>query len=85
MITVILLLSFSLAFSQTSYNGLVTYKGKIVDCGHVLGRYAHGGVPSRKEDSNVKLCCFALREILRDEGANSLLLAHLKVCRQLGR
>ena len=85
MIAVILLLSLSLAFSQTFYNGLVTYRGKIVDCGHVLGKYAHGGVPSRREDRNVKLCCFALREILRNEGANSLLLAHLRVCRQLGR
>ncbi len=85
MMAVILLSLLSFAFPQTLYNGLVNYRGTVIDCGHILGRYVHGGVPSRKEEGNVKLCCFALREILRKEGANSLLLAHLRVCRQLGR
>ena len=85
MIGFILLSLLSFSFPQTLYNGLVNYGGRVMDCGHILGRYVHGGVPSRKEDTKVKLCCFALREILRKEGSNSLLLAHLKVCRQLGR
>ena len=81
----IILLLFSFAFSQTLYNGLVNYKGRIIDCGHILNRYAHKGVPSIKEDKNVKLCCSSLREILKNEGANALLIAHLNICRQLGR
>ncbi len=84
MIAILLILT-SLAFSQTLYNGLVNYRGQVIDCGHILGRYAHGGVPSRKEDERVKLCCSALREILKNEGVNTLLMAHLNICRQLGR
>ncbi|RLJ71396.1 hypothetical protein BCF55_1698 [Hydrogenivirga caldilitoris] len=72
-------------FSQTLYNGLISYHGQVIDCGHILGRYAHGGVPSLKEDENVKLCCMSLREIAKNEGVNTLLIAHLNVCRQLGR
>ncbi|EDP76392.1 hypothetical protein [Hydrogenivirga sp. 128-5-R1-1] len=82
---ILILVLVSLVFSQTLYNGLVNYKGQVIDCGHILGRYAHGGVPSIREDKNVKLCCSSLREILKNEGANALLIAHLNICRQLGR
>lgn len=74
-----------LVFSQTLYNGLVNYNGQVIDCGHVLGKYAHGGVPSLKENENVRICCMSLKEIARNEGVNPLLIAHLNVCRQLGR
>ena len=79
-------LSFSLtAFSQTFYNGLVRYEGQVIDCSHVLNRYAHSGVPSIKEDKLVKKCCAAVREIAKNEGVNELLVAHMRTCRQLGR
>ena len=67
------------------YNGLLVYKGQTVNCSRALNKYAHKGVPSIKEDKNVKLCCSSLREILKNEGANALLIAHLNICRQLGR
>jgi len=82
---ILVLLLFSFAFSQSLYNGLVNYRGQVVDCGHVLNKYAHKGVPSIREDKNVKICCSSLREILKNEGANDLLIAHLRICRQLGR
>ncbi len=82
----VLLIVFPLiAFSQTLYNGLVNYRGQVIDCGHVLNKYAHRGVPSIKEDRNVKLCCMSLREIVKNEGVNDLLIVHLRICRQLGR
>jgi len=81
----LLLIFTSLAFPQTPYNGLVNLEGQLLDCGRILGRYIHGGVPSLKEDRNVRLCCNSLREIMENEGANELLLTHLNVCRQLGR
>jgi len=81
----LLLLFPFLVFSQTMYNGLVNYKGQIIDCGHILGKYAHRGVPSIKENKIVRICCIGLREIARNEGVNPLLIAHLNVCRQLGR
>jgi len=82
---IVLLLLPILAFSQTLYNGLVKYNEQVIDCGHILGKYAHGGVPSVKENENVRICCLSLREIAKSEGVNSLLIAHLNVCRQLGR
>ncbi|NPA40972.1 MAG: hypothetical protein GXO18_01710 [Aquificae bacterium] len=71
--------------AHAQYNGLITYKGQVLDCGHLLNKYAHSGVPSVKEDEKVKVCCRGLREIALSGYANELLVAHLRVCRQLGR
>ncbi len=84
MIAFLLFLSLT-AFSQTLYNGLVRYEGQVIDCSHVLNRYAHSGVPSIKEDKLVKKCCVAVREIAKKEGVNDLLVVHMRICRQLGR
>jgi hypothetical protein len=85
MAPLLILLSFGFLSAQTLYNGLINYGGRIVDCSHILNRYAHSGVPSIKEESKVKLCCTGVREIAKREGVNDLLLTHLNICRQLGR
>lgn len=72
-------------FAQSPYKGLIYNNGQVIDCSYVLNRYAHSGVPSVKEDRKVKLCCSSLRKMLRNGEVNELLVAHLNVCRQLGR
>ncbi len=82
----LLLLIFPLLlFAQGPYNGLINYRGQILDCSFILNRYAHSGVPQIKEDRKVKICCASLREIYRMGTFNDLLIAHLRICRQLGR
>ena len=83
MILVLVLLTSVLA--QPNYKGLIYEKGRIIDCGLYLNRYAHGGVPSKEEDSVIKTCCRVLRKVAREEGLNPLLEAHLLTCRRIGR
>ncbi len=80
-----LMILLSLAFAQPSYKGLIYESGRIIDCGLYLNRYAHGGVPSPKEDTVIKTCCRVLRKVAREEGLNPLLEAHLLTCRRIGR
>ncbi len=67
------------------YNGIVNYRGQLIDCGYLLNRYAHGGVPNLKENERVKICCRVLRGMFANGIHNNLLLTHLRVCRDLGR
>ncbi len=75
----------SLLLAASAYTGLIKTEAGVVDCAHILNRYAHGGVPSAREDEKVKLCCRSLRIIARQGSADALLIAHLEICRQLGR
>ncbi len=72
-------------FSQVLYNGFITYKGELISCGDLLNKYAHRGIPSITESEKVNLCCRGLREIALQGFVNELLVAHLRICRQLGR
>jgi len=75
----------SLLMVASGYTGLIRVGDRVLDCSQILNRYAHGGVPSVKEDEKVKLCCISLRTIPPQGAVGELLLLHLRICRQLGR